>query len=203
MRLMENLDYWRLCDELTIIHAALLFVGIDPSSETGSECENWKPHERPPGYDAVKLAISDALRRKQINGRLFTIDEGGGINPFADYPVNIVESLVEVESLRTWLAKRGFKNGFFFPERIEAPDYLDPRNPRYAPRLAAAVYAWQAVTDPTGKTPKQALTKWLRENAAKYDLADEDGKLNETGIDEVAKVANWQSNGGAPKTPGR
>lgn len=84
----------------------------------------------------------------------------------------------------------------------DAPDYLDPQNPRYAPKLAAAVRAWQSVTDAGGKHPKQALAKWLREHAAEYGLTDDEGKPNETGIEEAAKVANWQPGGGAPKTPG-
>jgi len=29
---MESLDYWRLCDELNVIQAALLIQGEDPSS---------------------------------------------------------------------------------------------------------------------------------------------------------------------------
>ena len=41
--------------------------------------------------------------------------------------------------------------------------------------------------------------KWLREHAANYKLSDEEGKPNETGIEECAKVANWQDKGGAPK----
>ena len=80
--------------------------------------------------------------------------------------------------------------------------HLDPKNPRYAPKLAAAVRAWQAVTDPGKVSPKKALTKWLREHAAEFGLSDDEGKPNETGIEEVAKVANWQPGGGAPKTPG-
>jgi hypothetical protein len=44
--------------------------------------------------------------------------------------------------------------------------------------------------------------KWLREHAAKFGMTDDDGKPNETGIEEAAKVANWQPTGGAPKTPG-
>ena len=113
-----------------------------------------------------------------------------------------LSSRVEVESLKEWLASRGFRRGFFFPERTETPDYLDPGNSRYAPKLAAAVRAWQAVTDPAGRHPKQALAKWLRENAAEFGLTDDEGKPNETGIEEAAKVANWQPGGGAPKTPG-
>jgi hypothetical protein len=37
---MESLDYWRLCDELSIIQAALLLAEADPSDEKGY-AENW------------------------------------------------------------------------------------------------------------------------------------------------------------------
>ncbi len=113
-----------------------------------------------------------------------------------------MSSRVEVESLKEWLASRGFRRGFFFPEQVETPDYLDPDNPRYASKLAAAVRAWQAVTDPAGRHPKQALAKWLREHAPEFGLTDDEGKPNEQGIEDAAKVANWQPGGGAPKTPG-
>ena len=42
--------------------------------------------------------------------------------------------------------------------------------PRYVPKLAAAVRAWLAVKNPTGKSPKQALEDWLRGNAADLRL---------------------------------
>jgi len=110
-------------------------------------------------------------------------------------------STIAREDLIDWLRRRGVSSGFFFPAGTDAPDYLDPGNPRYASKLAAAVRAWQAVTDSGGASPKQALVKWLREHAAEFGLTDDEGKQNETGIDEVAKVANWQPGGGAPKTP--
>lgn len=52
-----------------------------------------------------------------------------------------------------------------------------------------------------GKSPKKALEAWLRENAATYGLVNKDGSPNTTGIEEVAKVANWKPTGGAPATP--
>jgi hypothetical protein len=97
------------------------------------------------------------------------------------------------------------KSGFFFPEAGSTPDYLDPLHPRYAPKLAAAVQAWLAAERESalaGKSPKQALITWLRVHAVEFGLTDDDGKLNETGIEEAAKVANWDKKGGAPKTPG-
>lgn len=114
---------------------------------------------------------------------------------------NWAKSMIEVSELRSWLAYKGFRSGYFFPDKTDAPDYLDPKNPRYAPKLAAALRAWQSVTDAGGKHPKQALAKWLREHAAEFSMTDDEGKPNETGIEEAAKVANWQPGGGAPKTP--
>ncbi|VWX60024.1 conserved hypothetical protein [Burkholderiales bacterium 8X] len=109
---------------------------------------------------------------------------------------------VLVADIRTWLSGRSIKTGFFFPENADQPDYLDPQHPRYAPKLAATVRAWLAVEDPMGKHPKQALMKWLRVHGAEYGLLDDEGKPNEQGIEECAKVANWQPGGGAAKTPG-
>ena len=86
----------------------------------------------------------------------------------------------------------------------EQAPYLDPSHPRYAPKLAAAIAAWIAIEDETmvlRKSPKQALASWLIQHADEFSLLDESGKPNETGIEECAKVANWQRKGGAPKTP--
>jgi len=201
---MESLDYWRLCEELTIVQAALLVAETDPAGEA-AYVEQWETQKRPYGYEAAKTAISNALLRGAIKGRViprYQIDFDGDRRFEIEDSVHVDESRVEVESLRRWLKGRGLQTGFFFPAATGDPDFLDPSNDRYAPKLAAAVRAWQAVTDPNGKHPKQALAKWLREHAAKFGLSDEDGKPNETGIEEAAKVANWQLGGGAPKTPG-
>ena len=203
---MESLDYWRLCDELTVIQAALLIVGEDPSS-TQSYVENWSPEKRPEGYEAAKSAISNELKRDSIKGKLIPESEDdsyGNVIGYIDDTIDIATSIVEVKSLRDWLLKRGFKSGFFSPDTYGSPDYLNPNHSRYAPKLAAAVHAWLAINDEDsfgGKSAKQALAKWLRENAADYKLSDSEGKPNETGIEECAKVANWQEKGGAPKTP--
>lgn len=203
---MESLDYWRLCDELTIVQAAILIAGADPSSITDN-IERWDVEKRPAGYEAAKAALSNALLRGKIDGNLvpkLEYDFNG--NECGELPgtVDIHSSFVKVEALRQWLADRGFKRGFFFPEGADRPDYLNPGSPRYAPKLAAAVHAWEQASNSSllkGKTPKKALSKWLREHAAEYGLTGEDGLPNETGIEEIAKVANWQPTGGAPKTP--
>lgn len=200
----EISDFWRLPFELTVQQAALLVVGVDPSGNEHA-CEDWKVQERPRGYEAVKQGISAALRARKITGKNVPLPD----LDFNQNPVGVLEgttdvkqSFVDRDSLVAWLASRGIRTGFFFPPAPDEPDYLDPNNPRYAPKLAAAVRAWQAVTETVGKTPKQALEKWIREHAAEFGLSDEDGMPNKTGIEEVAKIANWKPSGGAPRTPG-
>lgn len=201
----EISNFWRFCDSFTIRQAALLIVGIDPESEVGACCEGWKPHERPKGYGAVKQALTACLLDGSIKGKHFFLSEtdiNGNFIGVISGTTDIEYSTLERDSLTGWLRWRGVRTGFFFPLATDTPDYLDPESPRYAPKLAAAVRAWQAVTDPNGKSPKQAMAKWLREHAAEFGLSDDEGKPNETGIEEVAKVANWQPGGGASKTPG-
>lgn len=196
-----ELDFWRLCDELTVHQAALLTVGENPGQL--SDAERLSYENRPTGYEAAKSGIQNALRSGKIIGTVEPKLEPGlnGLESVLG-TVDVHESRVEVESLKAWLASRGFRKGFFFPEQTETPDYLDPNNGRYAPKLAAAVRAWLDVSEVAGRTPKQMIEKWLREHAAQFDLVDDKGKPNETGILEIAKVANWQPGGGAPKTPG-
>ncbi|NBQ69215.1 MAG: hypothetical protein EBU46_10415 [Nitrosomonadaceae bacterium] len=118
---------------------------------------------------------------------------------FPDWDLTTVKRAVLV----AWLEELGHRAAFFFSGVTECPDYLDRKNPRYAPKLAAAVRAWQAVTDPHGTHPKQALQNWLLEHARELGLTRANGKPNQNAIDEIAKVANWRPSGGAPKTPGK
>jgi hypothetical protein len=203
---MEPLDYWRLCDELTVLQAAMLIAGLDPADELKLDHLDWDQNII--GLDAATNAIANALRSGAIKGRLYLRNVNSpNVQPEsaqADF-IDFKNSREEVNSLKAWLSERGLKTGFFFPGGSDVPDYLNRAHPRYAPKLAAAVQAWLATGDDgliKGKSPKQALNKWLREHASEFDMTDDDGKPNETGIEEAAKVANWQLTGGAPKTPG-
>lgn len=222
------MDYWRLCDELSVIQAALLIVGRDPGNDA-PYVEGWEHEHRPTGYEAAKSAIKNAI----ISGRLKAkvrrtvwergwneepaagelhgnvaamIFEKGAANmheisqkgnsiaqrgviyrPEPDWSI----STVNVDDLKDWLSSKGFKSGFFFPDAPDAPDYLDKTHPRHAPKLAAAVRAWMAIDDPNGRSPKQALLKWLREHAAEFGLTDDEGNPNEQGIEECAR--RWRT----------
>jgi hypothetical protein len=204
---MDNLDCWRLCDELSIRDAALLFAGVDPSGEVGAYCEDMKVHERPKGYEAAKAGITAALRRGAINGTFFgqpDYDING--NQCGEIPgtVDLCASRVAVDSLREWLFERGVRTGFFFPAKNETPDYLDPEHPRYSAKLAAAVKVWRAMDDENllrGKAPTNAMREWLESRYSELGLVW-NGDMNKQGIDDVTKVANWKITGGATATPG-
>ena len=230
----EWAEHWRLCDELSVIDAALLIIGCDPSGKF-SQIESLGIGERPTGYEAVKKALQNANNGGRLKaairfsareygytdyvtdsyvydgpqnfyGRTVKLQEGEKLDfdrtcvyrPFPDWTL----TTVAVVDLQDWLVGRNIRPEFFFPNDRITPEYLDSTNSRYAPKLAAAVHAWQQVTDGQGSHPKSALNKWLRENAAQFGLVDKGGKVNETAIGECAKVANWKPEGGAPKTPG-
>lgn len=188
-----NLDWWRCCDELTITEAVSLILGYDPTPlDIKPDCISPVPVT---GYIPLHNAVVAAVRCGVIQGRL---DER-----------NVDDSVVEVASLKRWLHDKKIRSEFFNgQEEIPAPEtpgYLNPAHPRYSSRLAAAVNAWQALEEAQirGRSAKQALIDWLTENFEEFkDLKLKNGGgPNRQGIEECAKVANWEASGGAPKTP--
>jgi hypothetical protein len=195
---MQALDYWRLCDELSIIQAALLIVGEDPS-EFQDFVESNSQQDRPSGYDAIRTALVNAIFSKRLHAHIGYTDE-------SEMEVSYHATSIRVDDLKAWLKSKGISTGFFFPNERPGPDYLSEADPNYSPKLAAAIKAWQAVSaDPElrrGRSVKQALNVWLRQHANEFGLTKEDGNPNEQGIEDVSKIANWDTKGGAPKTPG-
>lgn len=193
---MRGIDFWRLADELSVLQAALLICGIDPSGKEYSVERNSK---KPEGYEAIKHSLIVSIQNGTLDGR-----EIRHVDPqYEEEYVDINQTLMKVDSLKKWLREKGIqRHFFFFPEEPEG-EFLSEDNPRYSPKLAAAVRAWQAMDDETlhEKTPKQSVIVWLRKHSAKYDLQDKDGKLKEGTIEEIAKIVNWNPKGGAPSTP--
>ena len=210
---MDKLDYWHLCDELTVAQAALLIAGYDPAQRLLVMYED--VFERPEKFTATLTALVHAI----LGGRLHANLSHEPIwDPEANTMVqqdsgepNWDKTTVFVEDLKKWLSSRGINSGFFFPQPSETcvsktPGYLDSTHSHYAPKLAAAIAAWHAVdANPEltrGKTPKQALEEWLEKHAEQFGLVNEkDGTLNAGGITETAKTSNWDLKGGVPPTP--
>ena len=213
---MENMDIdslWRLADVLSLEDAAALIAGYDPNEI--DICRNDTGFQQ--NY-ARLYPVEKALRNAVLTG-LLEVDSAStdDYTPMLDAiealgswesvnKISMSDTRVKVDDLRKWLEGRGVKTGFFFPQPEDTLDFLDPNHKNYAPKLAAAIRAWQPVNaDPDlmkGKTVKQALLKWLRKNADQFGLTKDDGNPNEQGIEEIAKISNWATMGGAPKTPG-
>lgn len=210
---MESLDYWRLCNELTVVQAALLIIGEDPAEGSEEYVLEWEFHNRPKGFNAVFAALKSAVNSQIIEAKIAHSGEYIEWNYQEEYRSQWKReevpdwklTTIDVMDLKNWLLRRGINTGFFFPNGVDERSYLDAGNPFYAPKLAAAVKAWEAITNDESsllrKTPKQALEKWLREHATEFNLTKDDGTHNAQGIDQVAKVANWKPEGGAMKTP--
>lgn len=205
---MSNVDaidsLWYLTEAVSLRDAACLVAGYEPTEITRiyDEIEICQHYPR---YIPVITALKDAVARGNLeaNIRYEEDDEYDYYDPGSHYEICPEKTMVEVRELKNWLVNRGIKTGFFFPR--STVDYLDQGNEHYSPKLAAAIDVWEAVTaDPSlmrGTTAKQAMMKWLRRNGDKYGLTKDDGNPNELGIEEVAKIANWDFKGGAPKTP--
>ncbi|MFN4183665.1 MAG: hypothetical protein ACK4M6_02695 [Hyphomonas sp.] len=195
--------WWRLADTLSVIEASLLVLGIEPQ-DLADDIERRIEANQPDGYRAVKAGILAGLKSKSLQGWLKHpehTDFHGNLSQ-DDTRYDLHASYVQVESLITWLRSRGFATGYFFSEDPQHHGLKDVNHPRYAPKLAAAVEAWESYDEesPAPGTAKQKLATWLRLHAAKYGLTDADGKLRETVIEHLATIANWATKGGAPKT---
>jgi arsenate reductase-like glutaredoxin family protein len=206
---MESIDYWRMRDELNIIQATLLILNVDP---VHLEFEVESVYEkRPKDYQAVRDAlatacVSDKLKSSKRHYTKYYSKPHYNFYTFLD----LSKTKLKVDDLKEWMQKNGMPSKFFFPANEkpinEKPinEFLNPNNPNYAPKLASAVKAWIAVSEnpelARGKTIKIALIKWLTDNAQSLGLT-RNGKPSKGTIEEIATIANWDTKGGAPKTP--
>ncbi len=196
---MNPINYWHLADELNVIQATLLILNIDPTKDQ-DRIENWSAEELPLGYSAISTALINSIQ----SNILPAIKCYNNVNFGEDFVLSKL-STIKIEDLMLWLTMRKCTDNFFFNNQFEqVQDFLNPANKCYAPKLGAAVAAWKAVTADNelldGKTPKQALDKWLRQNANQYGLTKDDGNPNESAIEEISKIANWSPLGGVAKT---
>jgi hypothetical protein len=67
--LMDALHYWRICEELSVVQAALLIVGEDPSDYPEYFDRN---DGTPKGYDATKTALIRAVEGGQLHAKIVT-----------------------------------------------------------------------------------------------------------------------------------
>src|SRR5690349_7810721 len=133
---MDALDYWRLCDELSVVQAALLILGIDPA-EMQEYIDGYSSQNRPKGYDALMAALGNAIMGRRLPAKL-------GYTDYSEEQISWHATSIKVDDLRKWLSSRGVSSGFFFPNEAAGPDFLAISHPNYSSKLAAAIKAWSA-----------------------------------------------------------
>ncbi len=112
------------------------------------------------------------------------------------------ETTVEFEELKRWLSAKGRHPTFFFPNGAKE-GFRDKGHPRYSPKLACAVAAWEAVKRPKKNlSVKATVEKWVRANAVTFGMVGSDDVPTKQAVDQVAAVVNWAPGGGANRTGG-
>lgn len=192
---MKTIDLWHLCDEMTVPQATLLLLGLDPADHGSVESKTDKPE----GYEPVSTALKNAVLSNILDAKIVE-EEGYNCTQVSWYGTKI-----GIPNLKYWLKSKSFTNNFFFEnEAGPTNEFSNSEDPFYAPKLDATITAWRAVTSNpdllNGRTPKQALEKWLRQNGSNYGLTKDDGNPNESAIEDICKVANWNLIGGVAKT---
>lgn len=220
---------WRLSDALSVEQAAALLAGYDPGFV--ARCQNdTNFNSRFSRIYPARTSLINAINAKKLRATIrydaeprYTagldnlrereywqredvrehIDHDGESYVIDAIP-NWDATTVDVDDLKAWLSSRGYRSGFFFPDETDGVlDYLNPNHDRYPIKLAAAIKVWQAMEDENlirGKAVKDAMREWLESRYKELRLTWK-GEINKSGIDEVVKVANWNIEGGATKTP--
>lgn len=205
---MKPIEFWKLCETVSVFQATMLILGVDPGNETSHETERRTGLVE--GYGAIKTALLAAIRSKQLRATVEEVSEYNELGQWSGVKPGTIDldlTLIDVSSLIDFLRARDFQTEVFGGSGNAVHPVLDASGAFYAPKLAAALDAWVAVTAErrfeTQGTPKRWIEKWLREQASRYALHKADGTLNEDAIQQIAKIVNWRPEGGAGKTAAR
>ena len=192
---MGALIDWAAQDLLTIRQAGCLIAGEYPSIDD----DRFLTTDSAQAATAIRRAIgAKQLKAAELWIR---IPYGGGVSSTHEAPVPSDAigngTVIARTALIAWCGISGQR--WPFPDSaLQQHDAVShAERPEYPAELRAAIEAFDAVSrDPTatkGKSAKAALLAWLEANRP---------ALSNNARERIATVANWQSGGGAPATPG-
>ncbi len=195
--MMSDFSFWRLCREYSIYHASLIIAGHDPGDWEQTSLVNIA--HLVDGFTAIRTALCNAAQSNSIK----TVSTYYDTDSFDQQSIDIFKTLISVVELDRFVTEVGLTCDAFRCNSGVARMGIGSQF--YSKKLDAANRAWEAVTRDSrllkGRSPKQALQKWLTEHAAELELLNKDGKPSQTAIEEISKVANWKPEGGATPTP--
>lgn len=185
---------WRLVELVTIRESACILTGTDPSNY------RYGNSILPGDVEAMEIALEQAILLGRLRpfsiwayhpglGEEVPLDE---VDPHLRLATQ--QTKIRVEDVVEWADARGVPHCW---KMTGAPAVNAADLSGLPAELRAAMEAFKAVQgDPratAGKSPKKALEEWLTANKP---------ELSAGARERIATVANWQREGGAPKTPG-
>ncbi len=209
---MCDLEFWKNFDFLKVDEFMCLVMGYEPGSYVFDFFSRQKDKAWPEGAELIyKLLVQDI----NMDRFVLSYDTPADITdaPFikmTDYPW-WHGGQIKQKALKAWVEKRKIKSKYFGTDLSDnssntnaTPDYLNPKNPNYSFKLAAAIKAWEALTaNPEllrGKGCKDAVVDWLEDNINLLDIP-EGSQLSNNLKEHISFIVNWNLSGGAPKTP--
>lgn len=223
----DEMEHWRWCEYLTVTEAAMLVVGLSPSTwkpidvkrvQDGefqavgsSSCEPSYLHSKE--FAPVFRAVSRAVASAELPGQVTYLDPDEH-EPFSFEPLSASKreaivntpdwekSLFRLTDFREWMAKKGLKPSFFFPPiDEEATPFADRSHDHFSPELDLAVKAWNALASQQKfkGSPKAAIEAWIDANPDAWLGED---KLSGSAKDRIVTLVNWRKSGGAPSSGG-
>lgn len=185
---------WKLVEALTIREAACILSHVDPAPY------RYGNRILPSEVDAMEAAIGQAI----LLGKLkpfamwmycpLTSDVVPCEEASPHTNLDPQRTSVRVAELVEWADARSVPHCW---QSATARKDAGTDWTAYPPELRAAIEAFNAVHGnlraTAGKSPKKALEEWLTGNKP---------ELSAGARERIATVANWQREGGAPKTPG-
>ena len=206
--MLNHIEAWKLADNLTVYQISCLIYGLNPN-DTEIDWEFLKDnHKFCTFYKILQLSVECGyikahIIRKSFDEGYVTISTEIDRDHIDYYPlIDWDKTTIYTYDLRLWFIEKNFKPDFFFSETEKTSDIKKPGSPFYAQKLHVAIDAWETVLDNEkylrGKTPKQAIKKFIEDHASNYKSP----KLisSKQAIEDIAKVANWQKDGGAPQS---
>lgn len=192
-----DIDYWafwRLVDPVSIREATRLLATLDPKPWSNRTDKDRRAAAK---AEAWETALIRSVQSGSVRAAApLAYNSYGYPEPCdASDPELGSATTVPVADVVRWADECGIPHQWPRTSPEDARHATDLSH--YPAELRAAIEAFNAVhANPratVGKTPKQALRKWL--DANKDELSGE-------ARERISMVANWQPGGGAPKTPG-
>lgn len=184
---------WQHFEMVTLRQAACLLSFVDPLADASTSrfiCDEAR---------AKRELLLQAVKLGRIRAENFYVHNWDGnvfrTKDFTNLDVGDLSDSTEImtSELAAWCDTKEFLHPWV--SQI-APELGCQTFGSYPPELRAAIEAFDAVHhDPratAGKSPKKALEEWLKANKP---------ELSAGARERIATVANWQREGGAPKTP--